>query len=340
MPNGAARATMPDVAALPDAPLRLPAAAASLRIYEPVEAFPADRRSALLAAAHNGEGASSVASAERAAGLRAAAALPPRLTDDIDLQGARQRGARAPLAGDSETAWFLLNPPGDDGRPRLSPAQLRWRSLIALEDFRRGIPESMLHIFVPDDVHGSAARELAQVEHRAIHTRPHSMVSPWHIPLAWLCVFAARDRLQERPGEPAETVDAADADDRGRSSRPMPALAAGLRYRASMSDGRRTLARALGTVRKTQVEWLSASDLEGVGRWLEEFHPRSVIELDYGTLRPSGASAADAVPGDTSVEEMAAAMDELKSGRADSASRIVEGVTSRWDAVRTLEHAS
>jgi hypothetical protein len=37
---------------------------------------------------------------------------------------------------------------------------------------------------------------------------------------------------------------------------------------------------------------------------------------------------------------MAAAMEELKSGRADAATAIVDALTIRWDAVRALEHAS
>jgi hypothetical protein len=330
----------------------MPAAAASLRIYEPVEAFPADRRNALLAATqdlqHRARGAS-IAVVERSAALRAAAALPPRLTDDVDTLGP---GARPGQAGGG--AWFVLDPPSPDGQPRLSPAQLRWRSLLALEEFRRGIPATMLQIFVPGVVHEDAARDLAAVAQQAVHSRPHSMLSPWQIPLGWLCAFAPSDRLLESGGDHSEARQSAIA----ATGPAVPTTETGLRYRASMSDARRSLARTLGALRKTPVEWLAASDVEHVARWLEEFHPRSVVELDYGSLRPPASTEpitrpdadpppAPELPGgsrdrssDSSVEEMTAAMDALKAGRSDAAAEIVDALITRWDAVRALEHAS
>jgi hypothetical protein len=345
---------MRDVGSPPDAPLRLPAAAASLRIYEPIEAFPADRRAALLAAARDplvrGRGAS-IAVVERAASVRAAAALPPRLTDDVDVLG-----SGAPADPTSESAWFLLDPPSADGQPRLAPAQLRWRALLALEEFRRSIPAPMLQIFVPGVVHEAAARDLTAVSQQAVHSRPHSMVSPWQVPLGWLCAFAPGDRLLGSGGDHSEARQAA----LPATGQAVPTTDTGLRYRASMADARRSLARALGAIRKTPVEWMAASDVEYVGRWLEEFHPRSVVELDYGSLRPPAGTESDAGPDaettpvadphshsrlptpslDTSVEEMAAAMDALKAGRSDAAAEIVTNLITRWDAVRALEHAS
>jgi hypothetical protein len=329
---------MRDVASSPDAPAHLPAAAATLRIYEPVEAFPGDRRAAVLAAAQSTASrglTTSVVVLERAASIRATAALPPRLTDDIDVVGL------GPQHQGHEVAWFLLDPPAADGHARLTPAQLKWRSLIALEEFRRGIPEPMLTIFVPGAVHERASRELAAVAQHAVHSKPHAMVSPWQVPLTWLCAFAPRDRLRDRGGDRSEARQVAPP----ATGPAAPATETGLRYRAPMADARRAMARTLGAVRKTAVDWLEVPDVELVGRWLEEFHPRSVVELDYGSLRPPVdpavvTSEQPVTPSDNSIDQMAEAMEALRAGRADTATAIVEALTSRWDAVRALEHAS
>ena len=57
-----------------------------------------------------------------------------------------------------------------------------------------------------------------------------------------------------------------------------------LRYRTPMVQARRRLARALRTLREHIGEGPLTEGLVDVGRWLEEFHPRSLVELDYGGL--------------------------------------------------------
>ena len=51
-----------------------------------------------------------------------------------------------------------------------------------------------------------------------------------------------------------------------------------------MSRARRRLARALAVLRPSVDDHAVIAGVEDLGRWLEEFHPRSVVELDYGDL--------------------------------------------------------
>ena len=57
-----------------------------------------------------------------------------------------------------------------------------------------------------------------------------------------------------------------------------------LRYRTEISKARRRAHRALSVLRKSVGDAPITEAVEESARWLEEFHPRSVVELDYGGL--------------------------------------------------------
>ncbi len=75
---------------------------------------------------------------------------------------------------------------------------------------------------------------------------------------------------------------------------------------------RRRVARALRTLRDTVEEGPLVDGVTDVGRWLEEFHPRSLVELDYGGLvhmLPAGE-----LEGDHSAADVAAGIEALRRG--------------------------
>ena len=57
-----------------------------------------------------------------------------------------------------------------------------------------------------------------------------------------------------------------------------------LRYRTEISKARRRAHRALSVLRRSVGDVPITEAVEESARWLEEFHPRSVVELDYGGL--------------------------------------------------------
>jgi len=79
-------------------------------------------------------------------------------------------------------------------------------------------------------------------------------------------------------------------------------------------------------------------ELEELGRWLEEFHARSWVELDYAGLArlldPVG------VVEDTSVGDVAAAVAALSAGDDPGAAELYRAVVERWAAVQALAHAN
>ena len=105
-----------------------------------------------------------------------------------------------------------------------------------------------------------------------------------------------------------------------------------------MAQARRRVARGLQVLRKALPDGPAVPSVEALGRWLEEFHPRSLVELDYGglvdlcgdaELRPTTRSR-------TSRRRL------QRCGRGDTktATEAYERVTDRWRAAQSVETAN
>jgi hypothetical protein len=82
----------------------------------------------------------------------------------------------------------------------------------------------------------------------------------------------------------------------------------------------------------------AVTEIEEVGRWLEEFHPRALVELDYGGLvhlLDDGALRAD-----QSVAEVAAAITGLETGELELAVAMYQRLSRRWRTLQAAETAS
>ncbi len=69
-----------------------------------------------------------------------------------------------------------------------------------------------------------------------------------------------------------------------------------------------------------------------VGRWLEEFHPRSLVELDYGGL--VHALSPELLAGDRSAADVAEGLTALRDGDGEGAAEAYARLAERWRAVR------
>jgi hypothetical protein len=104
-----------------------------------------------------------------------------------------------------------------------------------------------------------------------------------------------------------------------------------------MSRARRRVARALHVVERT-VEGPASDLLADLGRWLEEFHPHALVELDYGGL--VHLLDDESLSGDVSAADVAAALECLANGDGDGAGENYERVAERWRAVAAFEHVN
>ena len=111
-----------------------------------------------------------------------------------------------------------------------------------------------------------------------------------------------------------------------------------LRYRTPMVQARRRVARGLRTLRDTIDEGPLIDGLVDVGRWLEEFHPRSLVELDYGGL--VHALPAGQLAGDRSAADVAEGIAALRDGDGEGAGEAYGRLAERWRAVRDRQFAN
>jgi hypothetical protein len=88
----------------------------------------------------------------------------------------------------------------------------------------------------------------------------------------------------------------------------------------------------------TEAMIRASARLEEVGRWLEEFHPHSLVELDYGGLVQLLDD--DALRADQSVAEVSAAVSALASKEYELATAMYQRLRARWRDLEAFQHAS
>jgi hypothetical protein len=274
--------------------------AAYLRVYEPLTAF--DRERQLYWRRYVKEG-------------RAVAPLdgPHRQRSQV-LEALGAGWSRLPDLPDE--AYVLET----DETLLVCPWNLRFRVAEAALSARDGVPPVLADAFVPPALVGLARtvvedwRSGASVLERGV-PRVHEQVSTWGIPLRWF-VFV-------------------DLDERQLSIRPGRRV---LRYRTEISKARRRAHRAHSVLRKALGE-VPITEAVGEGtRWLEEFHPRSLVELDYGGL--VSLLSDDALREDDSPGLVAAGLAGLSQSDADAASKVYEQLVARWRAIQLLERSN
>ncbi|MBW5484904.1 hypothetical protein GPJ59_24215 [Streptomyces bambusae] len=193
-----------------------------------------------------------------------------------------------------------------DGVLLVCPWRTRLRGWLALEELVADFPQPVLDAALPPVVRRQAAADYERWRERNPDARPWIRTGVWQVPLRWFVLVADEER-DYVAGE-------------------------WLRYRTPMVQARRRLARALRTLRAAPGYGGLAEGLVEVGSWLEEFHPRSMVELDYGGL--VHALPAERLAADRSAGDLAAGIAALRDGDAETASEAYGRLAQRWRAVR------
>jgi hypothetical protein len=200
------------------------------------------------------------------------------------------------------------------------PWNLKVRVAEAALSARDGVPSVLADAFVPPILAGQARavvedwRSGARVLEQGV-PRVHEQIATWGVPLRWF-VFV-------------------DLDERDLCTRPGRRV---LRYRTEISKARRRAHRGVSVLRKSVGDAPITEAVEEGARWLEEFHPRSVVELDYGglvDLLPDDSLESDDSPG-----LAAAGLAGLARGDAEAATEAYEKLVARWRAVQLLERCN
>jgi hypothetical protein len=200
------------------------------------------------------------------------------------------------------------------------PWNLRVRVAEAALSARDGVPSVLADAFVPPILAGQAKaivedwRSGARVLEHGV-PRVHEQIATWGVPLRWFVFVDAEEReLVTRRGRRA------------------------LRYRTEISKARRRAHRGVSVLRKSVGDAPITEAVEEGARWLEEFHPRSVVELDYGGL--VDLLSDEVLEADDSPKLVAAGLAGLSRGDADAATAAYEKLVSRWRAVQLLERCN
>jgi len=200
------------------------------------------------------------------------------------------------------------------------PWNLRLRVAEAALNARDGVPSVLADAFVPPVLAGQARavvedwRSGARVLEHGV-PRVHEQVATWGVPLRWF-IFVDLDERELKVDE----------------------VGGMLRYRAQISKARRRAHRGVAVLRKALGDAPITEAVQEGARWLEEFHPRSVVELDYGGL--VGLLSPEALAEDDSPGLVSAGLSALARGDADAATSAYEKLVARWRSVQLLERCN
>ncbi|MDT0379749.1 hypothetical protein RM572_13340 [Streptomyces sp. DSM 42041] len=184
------------------------------------------------------------------------------------------------------------------------------------------MPGPVLDAAVPPVVRRQAMADYDRWRERNPDARPWIRSALWHVPVRWFALFTDEEREFAKP-------------ESGEESGSQQSV---LRYRTPMVEARRRLARGLKVLREELEDGPLVEGLVDVGRWLEEFHPRSLVELDYGGL--AHVIPEEQLAEDHSAADVAAGVAALREGDAEAANEAYERLTERWRAVRDLQFAN
>lgn len=274
--------------------------ASYLRVYEPVSAFDKQSQVYWRRYVHDGR------------------AVPPgegpgrQRTAVLEALGARWNR----LPDLPEDAYVLQS----DEHTLICPWNLRVRVAEAALEARDGVPPVLADAFVPPVLAGLARAVISDWNSGARvleygTPRQHEHISTWSVPLRWFVLVDVEER--ELVLEPKRRM---------------------LRYRTEISKARRRAHRALSVLRRAVGDVPISDAVEESARWLEEFHPRSIVELDYGglaTILPDEILTADDSPA-----LVAQGLSALSKGDAEAATSAYEQLVERWRAIQLLERCN
>jgi hypothetical protein len=299
--------------------------AAYLRVYEPVTAFPEPSRTLWTAYADSRRRPRRIHAlgAEHLQAKYRLVASPPEVVPEHESGDAYVRR--------SQNMIYVC------------PWETRLRSWLALSRFKEATPSQLSESYVPPPVMRRVEEDFERWKMTGRPLRPHILSSNWHVPPVWFVPFTARERcliLGESKARVHEAPKGAPTlgEPTGRSPK-VTAVARTLIYVTTMADARARIDAAMPVVARQDIARdLSAGEVGTLRRWLTSFHPRALVELDYGGLvHLLDDNALDA---DQSVAEVGVALAAMARREPELSVAMIGRLRSRWRLIKALESAS
>jgi len=283
----------------------------TLRVYEPLDAFPEDQRPALKAAGERAVSRAAVENAELLASLGRITRpggdpFPTGRTDLVRVM----RHLGLPAADESKDSVDAADADGD--ALLYCPSQLVLRAGLAANALMEGIHGPLAELLIPEEQRDRHQVRIDLVSAREGATRVHTRASTWGIPFSWFSLFLESD--------PQEVVEAG-----GRILT--------VRVLAPIAEALDRVRYAVANLALAAPDLDMLDDLTQLTEWLELFHAESMVELDYGAV-------ADKVYPDDSPMDVRLGIECLAEGDMTGAAAAYRRLASRWIPIRQLARAS
>jgi len=282
----------------------------TLRVYEPLDAFPEEQRQAIQEAGARTASRAAVENAELLASLGriTRSGGDPFPTGRTDL--VRVTSVPAPSGGGAG------EPPVDGDAPEpvllYCPSQLVLRAGLAANALMEGIHGPLAELLIPEEQRDKHQERIDQVKARDGSTRVHTRASTWGIPFSWFSLFMESDHKDVvESGGRIVTV----------------------RVWAPITEALERARYAVANLALAAPDLDMLDDLAQLTEWLELFHVDSMVELDYGAV-------ADKVYPDESPMDIRLGIECLAEGDMTGAAAAYRRLASRWIPIRQLARAS
>jgi hypothetical protein len=278
----------------------------TLRVYEPLDAFPEEQRAAIKAAGARSASRAAVENAELLASLgritrSGGDPFPTGRTDLVRVTTvAAAQGGMADGGSDAEEVLLYC------------PSQLVLRAGLAANALMEGIHGPLAELLIPEEQRDRHQERIDQVKARDGSIRVHTRASTWGIPFSWFSLFMESDHK--------DVVEAA-----GRILT--------VRVWAPITEALERARYAVANLALAAPDLDMLDDLAQLTEWLEQFHVESMIELDYGAV-------ADKVYPDESPMDIRLGIECLAEGDMTGAAAAYRRLASRWIPIRQLARAS
>ncbi len=205
-----------------------------------------------------------------------------------------------------------------DGQRYVAPWSTATRCWAALDNFKDSLPSTVVPYFISPAMEEVITAGVDLLEDKV----PHILNETWVIPPRWFLLFLPEERTR---GENKDGL---------------------------FTTARTTVAnaKARGQVAHESVinafgEGPVEQDLANLLDWLEMFHPKSYVELDYGGLaiyldKALRDNDEDGLLADTSIEDVLQSLSGLAAADGLMAGQGYERLMSRWRRVQALESAN
>ena len=203
-----------------------------------------------------------------------------------------------------------------DGERYICPWSTSVRTWAALTEFKSTIPSTVIPFFISN----SFEEALQDSIDLSVSKVPHIISQTWVIPPRWFALFETHERTRGHNHDGAFVI------------------------------CRTEIARAIGRAKTTHSAVKSAfgegpveQEILDLVDWLEMFHPKSMVELDYGGLAnylELALAEEGGLEADTSIEDIQSSIAGLAVGDGALAGRGYERLVTRWRRVSAFEGAS